>query len=293
MALWTAGTAQWVADGVYAHREIVAPTGPNGTAAWACAVGSADEHGSFENFTTRVLLAGELRVADPDTMETTLGWSDSGLRIEFGWEAPLNVTQPGGGPSVTVALAGYPRFANPFVQASFPARGALTIAHAGIELELDYDAATRVTRTAPTAPPTPAPAPSPSASPAAPAPTAPAARPSAAPTPAPSEALSQTTLAARTVPEPEPDPDGGEADASRGGGSIELALRRGDVAAWAGLAVGIALSVAAATVAARWRWRRRRAARNVSFKYGSVPLIENSAYTDGDQSWRNAEEIWA
>lgn len=146
VALWSAsGAGKLVTEGTYATREIISPTGINGTAAWACVVGSKVKHGSFANFIAVVLQQGTLKTDASSMMATTLSWPD-GYTIQFSWEGDLRVFAPGDNDSEVIKLGDFGRFESPFSQTEFPARDVIKVSYGNYDHILNFKSAKRVTR---------------------------------------------------------------------------------------------------------------------------------------------------
>jgi hypothetical protein len=88
-------------------REVIAPGRQN---IWICQLGRSAEDGPLEQFIQSICQA------DPkfNGLQVEYNSPGNGL-IQFGWEGGLSVDE------IEVQLHGYPRYANPYVQADFNA----------------------------------------------------------------------------------------------------------------------------------------------------------------------------
>jgi hypothetical protein len=109
-------------------REVIVPGKRN---VWICELGRRALDGEFGDFVRRISQAGlsfgRLRVCYH---------SPSQGRLEFGWRDPLRQN------GAVVPLGDYPRYDNPYVQASFPA-GEIVLRHGTHELRLNWQDAAR------------------------------------------------------------------------------------------------------------------------------------------------------
>lgn len=94
---------------------------------WICEMGSAAQNGSFAAF------CAAIQAAEVEVSGLQVRYSSPALgEVCFGWNEPLTVA------GKAVALHGYPRFANPYVQAELGARR-YTIYAGGEQLVLDFE----------------------------------------------------------------------------------------------------------------------------------------------------------
>ena len=123
LALWSQKPYHWQDEGRYRDIEIIADGKQN---IWVCELGRAASDGTFGEFIKRITSA---------TLETrrlhVTYESPSQGRLEFGWNGLLK--QDG----QAVQLGDYPRYANPYTDATFPG-DRIEIHHNGHWLRLDY-----------------------------------------------------------------------------------------------------------------------------------------------------------
>lgn len=129
LALRSQNPYRWqAAPGEDQGREIIVPGKEN---FWICELGRRAVDGDFGQFVERICQAkvsfDRLRVSYD---------SPSQGRLEFSWRGPL---RQNGKP---VALAGYPRYDNPYTRASFPS-DQIAVQHGDEWLHLDWCAAKR------------------------------------------------------------------------------------------------------------------------------------------------------
>ena len=139
-------------------REILASTDGAGRGAWACVVGNAATHGSFKNFTAKVLAPAVFSHTADDKMATKLSWP-GGSTFEMAWEGAMTMTKTSSATSgmsngdeehsvVDVPLASHMRYDNPYTQhgpVPFPLRGGVSFTYDEQVLELDFDQGIRRT----------------------------------------------------------------------------------------------------------------------------------------------------
>jgi hypothetical protein len=129
LALRSQQPTHWQAEpGEDQDREVIAPGLQN---VWICELGRRAVDGDFGNFVQRIVRAeltfGRLHVCYH---------SPSQGRLEFGWHGSLRRE------GEVVPLGRYPRYDNPYTQASFPAEQ-FSVRHGDHCLEMDWPAAGR------------------------------------------------------------------------------------------------------------------------------------------------------
>jgi hypothetical protein len=123
VALWSRQPTTWSKDGVFGGEGLVAEGRKN---IWICHLGRQKVDGPFDEWRARVAAA---KVAATDT---TVRYRAPGLgEASFGWQGPLRV----GG--LTVPLAGYRRFDNPYVKTDY-GKDRYVITGGGRRLVIDF-----------------------------------------------------------------------------------------------------------------------------------------------------------
>ncbi len=130
IALYSGNGYRWQDSGEYRDNEVIAEGRKN---IWICEMGSKNQNGSFEEFVTAITGSGveieglRVRYFSPDQGDLQFGWKES-------------LTQNG----KPVDIKDYPRYDNPYCQASFPPE-TVTIRKNGSCLKLDFDKLARET----------------------------------------------------------------------------------------------------------------------------------------------------
>jgi hypothetical protein len=122
VALWSRAPTSWSSD-VFGGEGLTAEGRKN---VWVCQLGRQKVDGPFAAWAARIAAA---RI---DSTEASVSYAAPGVgAVSFAWEGPLKVA------GRAVALAGYPRFDNPFARAAWGS-GRYQVAHAGHKLVLDF-----------------------------------------------------------------------------------------------------------------------------------------------------------
>lgn len=109
-------------------REVIVPGKRN---VWICEIGRETEDGPFEDFTARIASA-DLHFGDRSVAYRS---PSLGL-VEFAWRGPLSLN------GEVIPTAGYPRYASPYSQVSFPSE-VITFRCRDQHLTLDWKTAER------------------------------------------------------------------------------------------------------------------------------------------------------